>query len=452
MVSRNDTITAIATPAGKGGIGIVRISGQNSFDIAYGISGIRPAPRRAYYCAFRGCEGIIIDRGVMICFKGPNSFTGEDVAELQGHGGQVVMHELLEQAIKQGARLAKPGEFTERAFMNEKIDLVQAEAVADLINSASIQAARSAVRSLEGEFSDKIRCLQQQIVEIRVYVEGSLDFPEEEVDFLKYPQLLEKINRVLSDLDSILLCARNGRKLKDGLRTVIIGRPNTGKSSLLNKLSGSDRAIVTDIAGTTRDVIEDVVLIKGIAINLVDTAGIRYPNDMIEQEGVQRSLRELDKADIVIMVIEYSPDESDKEQERLPEDVVPMTDNTIIVHNKIDVCNAAAKCKLSGGLTHVYLSAKTGEGMDMLRDVLMQVSGLNNLGEDVVLARERHIKALEKAKNHIDKGIQMLDSASPPELLAEELSLAQQTLGVITGEFNAEDLLEEIFSRFCIGK
>ena len=450
MSVRNDTIAAISTPAGKGGIGVVRISGNKSFDVAYAISGIRPEPRRAYYCAFRDDGGAIIDKGILIYFKRPNSFTGEDIAELQGHGGQVVMHELLDQVIKHGARLAKPGEFTERAFLNEKIDFIQAEAVADLINSGSAQAARSAARSLEGEFSCKIKTLQQKTIELRVYVEGSLDFPEEEIDFLKHPQLLKRINNVSSEIDSILVSARNGRKLKEGLRTVIVGQPNTGKSSLLNRLSGSDRAIVTEIAGTTRDVIEDAVLIKGVTINLVDTAGIRNPNDMIEHEGIQRSLRELDNADIAILVAEYSSDQLNGDQ--LLEGIVPMTDNTIVVHNKIDLHNAEAECKSLNGVKHVCLSAKTGEGMDLLREALMQVSGLNNLGEDVVLARGRHIKALEKTKNHIDEGIRMLDSNGSPELIAEELSLAQQALTEITGGFNAEGLLEEIFSRFCIGK
>jgi len=451
MADRQDTIVAVATPPGKSGIGIVRLSGSAGLAIAREITHIDARPRYAHYCAFRDRAGRILDKGILLYFKAPHSFTGEDVVELHGHGGPGVLSLLLKEAVALGARLARAGEFTERAYLNDKIDLVQAEAVADLIDSVSARAVRSAARSLEGEFSERISGALAQLVNIRTYVEGALDFPEEEADFLKNRELDQKLDQLVTYLDDLLIKSRRGRLLREGVRAAIVGRPNVGKSSLLNRLTQTNRAIVTDVAGTTRDIIEDTIQIDGTPVNIVDTAGIREPVDMIEQEGVKRSYREIEKADLIILVTDINSDENDDVVEQLFREK-PSGCKLIVVHNKIDLAERVAGEADINGVRHLYISAMTGDGLDLLRAALKQEAGMEDAGEDVVLARERHINALETARRFVEAGMQSFKSDGPAELLAEELRKAQQTLGQITGEFHTDDLLGEIFSRFCIGK
>lgn len=448
MADSGDTISAIATAPGKSGVGIVRLSGPRSRSIAQTIARISPVPRHAHYCAFRDAQGRLIDRGILLYFKSPESYTGEDTVEFQAHGGQIVLGLLLKETLALGARIAKPGEFTERAFLNHKIDLVQAEAVSDLINSVSAQAARSAARSLEGVFSDKIYSLVDELISIRVFVEGSLDFPDEEIDFLAQSNLKDRLKRTIDHLDELLEQSGASRLLREGMRVVIAGQPNVGKSSLLNKLTGVDRVIVTDVAGTTRDVIEDSVMIDGVFITLVDTAGIRESIDLIEQEGIRRSYHEIDTADLVILVSESAEAE---DSSILTSRNIPVT-RAIVLHNKIDMYDRKPGLVVTRGETHIYASAKTGAGIEILLEQLKSRAGTDDEGEGVILARERHIRALEAAKQHLLQGTKVYGEMDAVEFLAEELRNAQQCLGEITGEFHTEDLLGEIFSRFCIGK
>ena len=450
MSDRPDTIAAIATPPGKSGIGIVRVSGKESLSIARKITNKNIKPRNAHFSSFKDGQGRLIDSGLTIFFNAPHSFTGEDVVEFQGHGGQVVMNLLLKEVLNHGARLARPGEFTERAYMNEKIDLVQAEAVADLINSVSEQAALSAVRSLEGEFSSQINGLVDGLVSIRVFVEGALDFPEEEIDFLKDSAVVENIENIIHKLNDLLLAAINGSKLRAGTRAVIIGRPNVGKSSLLNRLAGINRAIVTDVAGTTRDVIEDTIQIDGLSLNIVDTAGLREPEGIVEEEGVRRSLSEIEKADIVIFVTD-ALELNDEEVKMLGRHEIP-PDKQIVLHNKIDLFKGQNKKKIKNTKNRIFVSTRTGEGMDLFRNELIDIAVQHESGENTILARERHIQALSQGKKIIDDAYARFKKSGQGEILAEELRRAQQKLGEITGEFHNEDLLGEIFSRFCIGK
>jgi tRNA modification GTPase len=448
MADRKQTIAAVATPPGSGGIGIVRLSGQESLEIARKIVNIPIKPRYAHYCDFKDCADRNIDRGILLYFNKPHSYTGEDVIEFQCHGGQAVLGLIMKETLAHGARLARPGEFTERAYLNGRIDLVQAEAIVDLINAASEQAARSAVRSLEGDFSRQINTILEQLIDARVFVESSLDFPEEEIEFIEGFGLKKKIRNLLDTLDGLLIRSRKGRLLQRGLRVVIVGEPNTGKSSLLNQLTQSDRAIVTPVAGTTRDTIEDTINANGAFINLVDTAGIRDTHDIVEQEGVRRSLAEAAKADVIIWMTECQDDERDPQ--RL---LSGNTANTmIIVHNKIDLYNKLAAIATNDGIHHIYLSAKTGEGIDYLRNLLQELAGQQDAAEDVILARERHIKALEAARESMEKGLCQYEKDNSTELLAEDLSRAQQALAEITGTYHADDLLGEIFTNFCIGK
>ena len=449
MTGRQDTIAAVATPQGTGGIGIVRLSGPASLAIAREITGLAQVrPRYACYTAFRDRDGGLIDRGILLYYRAPSSYTGEDVIELQGHGGRVVMGLLLKAVLAAGARPARPGEFTERAYLNGKLDLIQAEAVADLIESRSVQAARSAARSLEGEFSSRVHALRDALVSLRVLVEGALDFPEEEIDFLKDESLGVKLSDIESGLEHILEGARRGRRLREGLRVAIIGRPNVGKSSLLNALTRTDRAIVTEIAGTTRDVIEEELQLDGLAINIVDTAGIREPGDAVEREGVRRTMAELERADLLLLVT----DRDETTLDEAPWQEMPAgSRSTILVHNKIDLRGVPPGIRESPEGAHVSLSARTGEGLPLLIDALQSRAGETS-GEDVVLARARHVRALEEAKRHVDDASRLHADRCGPELIAEELGNAQKSLGEITGEFHAEDLLGEIFSRFCIGK
>jgi tRNA modification GTPase len=432
-----DTIAAIATPAGRGGIGVVRLSGPRVPAIARSIVGGLPEPRRATHTIFRGARGEALDEGIALYFPEPNSYTGEPVLELQGHGGPVVMHALLAACLDAGARLAEPGEFTRRAFLEGKLDLAQAEAVADLIDAASREAARSALRSLSGEFSAALGRLQSQLTELRALTEAMLDFPEEELDALHREDAAARLGTVRTALEEVVAKSRQGSLLRSGIHVVLAGRPNVGKSSLLNRLAGQERAIVTPVPGTTRDALREPVQIAGVPLVLVDTAGLRVTSDVVEQLGVERTQRELEQADVVLAVYEIGGDTT-------PLANLPSGAARIDIYNKVDLAPAFAAPDAA-----VAVSAKTGEGLEELRQAILRAAGWSATGESVFLARERHLRALETARHH-------LNAASGEdgrwELFAEELRLAQLALGSITGEVSADDLLGEIFARFCIGK
>lgn len=432
-----DTIAAIATPAGRGGIGVVRVSGPAVPTLCTRLLGITPEPRRATHCAFRDAGGEVLDEGIALYFPGPDSYTGEPVLELQGHGGPIVMQALLAACVDAGARLAQPGEFTRRAFLEGKLDLAQAEAVADLIDAASREAARSALRSLSGEFSEAIRTMQSQLIELRALTEAMLDFPEEDVDALHREDAATRLAAVRAALDDVLAKSRQGSLLRSGIHVVLAGRPNVGKSSLLNRLAGEERAIVTPVAGTTRDALREPVQIEGVPLVLVDTAGLRTSSDVVERLGIERTQRELERADVVIAIFEAG--KARDELENLPPGVP-----RIEVYNKIDQCPAFA-----APAGAVRVSAKTGEGLGALRSAILQAAGWSSSGEPVFLARERHLRALQTARAHLKAAA---GESRRWEFFAEELRLAHSALGSITGEFSADDLLGEIFSRFCIGK
>jgi tRNA modification GTPase len=431
-----DTIAAIATPAGRGGIGVVRISGSATEVLTRKILGFVPEPRQATHAMFRDARGEPVDEGVALYFPAPHSYTGEPVLELQGHGGPVVMRALLAACLDAGARLAEPGEFTRRAFLEGKLDLAQAEAVADLIDAASREAARSALRSLTGEFSAAIGALQSQLIELRALTEAMLDFPEEEVDALHRDDAQARLAGVRRTLDAVLEKSRQGSLLRSGVHVVLAGRPNVGKSSLLNRLAGEERAIVTPVAGTTRDALREPVQIDGVPLVLVDTAGLRPSSDVVERLGIERTRRELERADVVVAVHEAGGSQA---LENLPVGVP-----RIEVYNKIDLVPGFAAPEGALGV-----SAKTGEGLDELRRAILRGAGWSSSGEPVFLARERHLRALERARAHLDAAAR---ETGRWEFFAEELRLAHVALGAITGEFGADDLLGEIFSRFCIGK
>lgn len=432
-----DTIAAIATPAGRGGIGVIRVSGPLVPRIAAAVLGSVPRPRLARFGAFRDRHGEIIDEGLALHFPAPHSYTGEPVLELQGHGGPVVMQALLAACLDAGARLAEPGEFTRRAFLEGKLDLAQAEAVADLIDAASREAARSALRSLSGEFSAAIGTLQARLVELRALTEAMLDFPEEEVDALHREDAAARLEEARRGLGEILAKSRQGSLLRSGIQVVLTGRPNVGKSSLLNRLAGEERAIVTPIPGTTRDALREPILIEGVPLVVVDTAGLRESRDEIERLGMQRTQVELERADLVIAVLEAS-----RGRDELPH--LPQRPARIDVYNKLDL--APGFVAPAGA---VAVSAKTGEGLEALRQRILQTAGWSSSGEPVFLARERHLRALAEAATHLAAAA---GEARRWEFFAEELRLAHAALGHITGEFSADDLLGEIFARFCIGK
>jgi len=456
MVVTNDTIAAIATPPGRGGVGIIRLSGADAPKIAKqllakGSTSNDLGIREARFSSFLAEDGTLIDSGILIYYPQPASYTGEHVVELQGHGGRVVMSMLLDRVIALGARQARPGEFTERAFINNKIDLVQAEAVAGLIDSVSSQAARSAVRSLEGEFSHSINNLLNRLVNLRMFVEGALDFPEEEIELIKGDKIKEKLSDCVDELGRILKGAQQGAMLGEGLRLAIVGCPNVGKSSLLNRLAGREAAIVSETPGTTRDIVEENILIGGAPLNILDTAGIRESQDDIEEEGIKRALNAVSQADIILLMIEHGKDPGIEEQTVL--DVCPDDVKTVVIRNKIDlVDNRQALLDKNKGETEVFLSAKTGEGLDDLVRLLKTIMGLSNTAEDVCMARTRHLNALSETKGFLNTGLQHLENKNTLELLAEDLRQAQESLGSVTGSFVADDLLSEIFSKFCIGK
>jgi tRNA modification GTPase len=432
-----DTIAAIATPAGRGGIGVVRLSGPRAPAIARSILGRLPEPRHATHAIFRDARGEALDEGIALYFPEPHSYTGEPVLELQGHGGPVVMHALLAACVDAGARLAEPGEFTRRAFLEGKLDLAQAEAVADLIDAASREAARSALRSLSGEFSTALAALQSQLTDLRALTEAMLDFPEEEVDALHREDAAARLGTVRAALENVIAKSRQGSLLRSGVHVVLAGRPNVGKSSLLNRLAGDERAIVTPVAGTTRDALREPIQIEGVPLVLVDTAGLRSSTDIVERIGIERTRRELERADAVIAVFEAP--RGKEEIENLPAGI-PVID----VYNKTDLAPGFA-----APVGALAVSAKTGQGIEPLRRTILQAAGWSSSGEPVFLARERHLRALAQARGHLDAAAR---ESRRWEFFAEELRLAHAALGSITGEFSADDLLGEIFARFCIGK
>jgi tRNA modification GTPase len=440
--SARDTIAAIATPAGRGGIGIVRLSGSRAADIARTLTGSLPAPRRAALSSFRDARGETIDEGLVLFFPAPHSYTGEAVIELQGHGGPVVMHALLAACLDAGARLAEPGEFTRRAFLEGRIDLAQAEAVADLIDAASRSAARSALRSLRGEFSAAVDALGAQLVELRALTEAMLDFPEEEVDALHRDDAATRLSAARAALEAIFDRSRQGSLLRSGIHVVLAGRPNVGKSSLLNRLAGEERAIVTPIAGTTRDALRETIEMDGVPLVVVDTAGLRESREEVERLGVERAHRELARADVVVFVYEAGSGIGAEERSLLA--LLPDGVPCVRVANKVDLAGGAV-----AGPEAIAVSAKTGEGLDTLRSAILAAAGWHPGEETVFLARERHLRALARARTHLEGAER---ERGRWELFAEELRLAHAALCEITGEFSADDLLSEIFARFCIGK
>jgi len=445
MMNTIDTIAAIATPSGRGGVGIIRISGPSVRDMAVDILGSLPPPFKASHRLFKDADQETLDDGVAIFFPSPNSFTGEDVLELQGHGGQIVLDMVLKRCLELGSRIAKPGEFSERAFLNDKLDLTQAEAIADLIDSGSEQAARSALRSLQGEFSSSIDSLLIKMIEMRVYVEAALDFPEEEIDFLADKKVLERLQAIKDQLTEITYKAKQGSLLRSGLNLVIIGEPNAGKSSLLNALSGNDTAIVTDIAGTTRDVLHESINLDGMPLHLVDTAGLRESDDPVEKIGIERAWKAVEKADIALLLLgdTHLSTKSDEIVKKLP-DSLPL----LIVQNKIDLNSKDAG--KDGDM--INISAKYILGIDILKEELKQRMGYQNNNEGIFIARRRHLQALERTQEFVDNAEMQLTEFNAGELMAEELRLAQDELSQITGKFTSDDLLGEIFSSFCIGK
>lgn len=444
-----DTIAAIATAPGRGGIGIVRLSGADAPGIAEKIAGPLPLPRVAELRVFRDSEGVHIDEGLLLSFPAPKSFTGEHVVELHAHGGPVVLDMLLAQALSLGARVARPGEFSERAFLNDKLDLAQAEAIADLIDSDTEQAARAATRSLQGEFSRHVHALVEALTGLRTYVEAAIDFPDEEIDFLSDGQVHMRLNAVSEQLAEVRKQARQGQLLRDGMTLVIAGRPNAGKSSLLNALAGREAAIVTEVAGTTRDVLREHIQIDGMPLHIIDTAGLRDSADLVEQEGIRRAWHQIEQADRVLMVIDDQQGFCDEDRQILERLPAKLPHTRIL--SKIDLTGRPGGMESGNASPAVALSTCTGAGMDVLRHHLKQLMGYQAATAGGFSARRRHIDALQHAAQHLENATACLDSGAG-ELLAEELRLAQQPLSTITGEFSSDDLLGEIFSGFCIGK
>ncbi len=450
--NNRDIIAAIATPPGRGGVGIVRISGKNLQPLAKAILGKLPEPRRAEFGNFLDEGGQVLDQGILLYFPAPHSYTGEDVLELQGHGGPVIMNLLLTRCLQLGARLAEPGEFTLRAFLADKIDLLQAESVADLIEASTVDAARCAIRSLNGEFSATIAQLVQALTALRVLVEATLDFPEEELDFLQSAQAREQLQAIQQQLARVLVASRQGALLQSGINIVLVGQPNVGKSSLLNQLAREDVAIVTEFPGTTRDTIRQSIEIEGIPLHLVDTAGLRETSDVIEQQGIARTHAAARQAGLVLLVLDSRQGMTVAERDILAE--LPQELPVLMIYNKIDLTAETPRAAENEYGTAIHLSAKNGEGIDLLTDALLQTIGWqgNVAGEGLYMARQRHLQALVSASQHLQTATNLLDEGNTLELLAEELRLAQQALSAITGEFTADDLLGKIFSAFCIGK
>jgi tRNA modification GTPase len=439
-----EPIAAVATAPGRGGVGVVRISCPDPYPFIQGIVGRDLQPRHATHARFLDAAGQTLDDGIALWFAAPRSFTGEHVLELQGHGGPQVLQLLLERCLELGARLAQPGEFSRRAFINGKLDLAQAEAIADLIDAGSREAARGALRSLAGEFSKRINGLKDALIHLRMLVEACLDFPEEDIDFLEQADARGQLEDIAARLDAVLAQARQGALLREGLAVVLIGQPNVGKSSLLNQLAGYDAAIVTDIAGTTRDTLKEAIQIEGVPLHVIDTAGLREPDNPVEKLGIERTWAAVEKADLAVLLTDAQHGVGEREAgilARLPG--IPV----VTVHNKVDLTGEPARASVDGG--EIWLSARTGEGLDLLRGRLLELAGWRSAGEGAFTARTRHLEALRRARAHIDGAGA---AARQLELFAEELRLAQEALAEITGEFSADDLLGVIFSQFCIGK
>ncbi len=444
------TIAAIATPSGRGGVGIIRISGNKAADIAKTIlnTDTLPSPRKALYKPFLDANQQTIDDGIALYFPAPNSFTGEDVLELQGHGGQVVLDMMMRRCLELGAVMAKPGEFSERAFLNDKLDLAQAEAISDLIDSSSEQAARSAIRSLQGEFSSKVNELLKALIQLRMYVEAALDFPDEEIDFLADDAVTSKLDAIQQKLSLLSSTAKQGSLLRDGMHLVIAGRPNAGKSSLLNALAGQDTAIVTEIAGTTRDVLRESINLDGMPLHIVDTAGLRESDDPVEQIGIERAWQEIEKADLILLLMDAQTGLGKEEQDILAK--LPSHLPLLKVFNKIDLLEQTDTQDENSDTSRI--SAKFDIGIEELREALKKRMGYQAESESTFIARRRHLQALDETQEAVDRGEIQLKEFAAGELLAEELRIAQDALGRITGEFTPDDLLAEIFSSFCIGK
>lgn len=450
-----ETIVAQATAPGRGGIGILRVSGPKAVEVANTVLGKCPKPRMADYLPFKDLDGTVLDQGIALYFKAPNSFTGEDVLELQGHGGQVVLDLLLKRILQiDGIRLARPGEFSEQAFLNDKLDLAQAEAIADLIDASSEQAARSALKSLQGEFSNKVNQLVDSVIYLRTYVEAAIDFPDEEIDFLADGKIEAHLNDIIEQLNKVRSEAKQGSILREGMKVVIAGRPNAGKSSLLNALAGREAAIVTDIAGTTRDVLREHIHIDGMPLHIIDTAGLREATDEVERIGIVRAWSEIEQADRILLMLDSTEQDNQNLDNvwseflaKLPSQI-PVT----IVRNKADLSGEAEGIQKNSDYTIVTLSAKTQQGVELLREHLKQSMGYQTNMEGGFLARRRHLDALEKAAEHLQLGHVQLTQFYAGELLAEELRMVQEHLSEITGQFTSDDLLGNIFSSFCIGK
>jgi tRNA modification GTPase len=459
-VNSPDTIAAIASAAGRGAVGVIRVSGPLVPQIAIGILGALPAPRQARLSSFLDAQGRSVDEGIALYFPAPASYTGEHVLEIQGHGGALVVDMLLQRLLELGCRMARPGEFSERAFLNGKIDIAQAEAIADLIDAGTAAAARAAVRSLQGEFSARIADLKSGITALRTHVEAAIDFPDEEIDFLSDHALRDRLAAVFAAFESITAAARQGALLREGLRVVIAGKPNAGKSSLLNKLAGEEIAIVTDVPGTTRDVLRQQVHLDGLPLNLIDTAGLRTTVDVVEVEGVRRARNEMAQADRVLYVLDIGTgtgtgtDAGTGDSESWAADLgelpagVPVT----LVFNKIDLTDGLARLDEAAAPPRVFLSARTGAGLDLLRTHLKAAVGYRETESGAFAARRRHVDALQRARAHVQNAADILSTTRAFELFAEDLRLAQHALGEITGEFTSDDLLGEIFGSFCIGK
>jgi tRNA modification GTPase len=443
-LSLADSIAAIATAPGRGGIGVVRVSGPHPEVFMQGLLGCTLQPRHAHHTRFLDAQGQPLDDGIALWFPSPRSFTGEHVLEFQGHGGPFVLQAILERCLELGARLAEPGEFSRRAYMNGKLDLAQAEAIADLIDAGSRQAARSALRALEGEFSQRVTQLKDALIQLRMLVEATLDFPEEDIDYLEEADAWGRLADLAKRLKSVLATTKHGVIMRDGLNVVLIGQPNVGKSSLLNQLAGFEAAIVTEVAGTTRDTLREAIQIEGVPLHIVDTAGLRETADPVERLGIERTWAAVEKADMALLLVDAQHGVSEAEAailRRLPE--IPV----LTLHNKIDQSGESPRISADGG--EIWLSAKLGDGMDLLRGRLLELAGWQQSGEGVYTARARHLDALSRAGRHLDAA---REAGRQLEILAEELRLAQEALGEITGEFTADDLLGVIFSQFCIGK
>jgi len=450
VLSDNDTIAALATAPGRGGIGVVRVSGSKVSEVAQILLGQLPSPRLASYLPFLDSDGSPIDQGLAIRFVAPHSYTGEDVLELQGHGGPVVMDMLLKRILSLGVRVARPGEFTERAFLNGKMDLAQAEAVSDLIESGSEQAARAALSSMQGAFSLLVQELVERLIHLRIYVEAALDFPEEEIDFLADATVYQQLDELKQALQEVQRSARQGQLLKEGMSVVIVGRPNVGKSSLLNRLAGHEAAIVTEIAGTTRDVLREQIHLDGLPLHVIDTAGLRETEDLVEREGIRRARAEIEKADRILVLIDDKVGLSAEVEQLLAS--LPEQIPRDRIHNKIDLSGRQPEIKQSEVGTEIWLSAKGDLGIELLREHLKACMGYSQTAEGRFTARRRHLDALRLAQVRIASAERVLREQGAGELAAEELLLAQRYLNEITGEFGSDDLLGRIFSSFCIGK